>query len=61
MTQCTTNSMQFSRLKGRKIQADFDGGAITADAGAVLLGEVDKRIGLIDAINACIPIISTRS
>lgn len=55
MTQCTANSMQFSRLKGRKIQADFKGGAITSDAGAVLLREVDKRVGLIDAINACIP------
>ncbi len=47
--------MQFSRLKGKNIQADFDGGAITSDAGAVLLREVDKRIGLIDAINDCIP------
>ncbi len=55
MTQCTQDPMQFSRLKGKKIQADFDGGAITSDAGAVLLREVDKRIGLIDAINDCIP------
>ena len=55
MTQCTTDPMQFSRLKGKNIQADFDGGAITSDAGAVLLREVDKRIGLIDAVNACIP------
>ena len=31
------------------------GGHITSDAGAVLLREVDRRIGLIDAINACIP------
>ena len=55
MTQCTNDPVQFSRLKGKKIQADFDGGAITSDAGAVLLREVDKRIGLIDAINGCIP------
>ena len=55
MTQCTTDSMSFSRLRGKKIQADFKGGAITSDAGAVLLREVDKRLGLIDAINACIP------
>ncbi len=55
MTQCTIDSMSFSRLKGKKIQADFKGGAITSDAGALLLREVDKRIGLIDAINAGIP------
>jgi hypothetical protein len=41
--------MQFLRLKGRKSQADFEGGAITSDAVAVRLREVDKRIGLIDA------------
>jgi hypothetical protein len=54
MTQCTTDSMSFSRLRGKKIQADFNGGAITSDAGVLLLREVDKRIGLIDQINDCI-------
>ncbi|NQU76781.1 MAG: IS1380 family transposase, partial [Planctomycetes bacterium] len=34
--------------------ADFNGGRLTSDTGAVLLREVDKRIGLIDAIAACI-------
>ena len=38
-----------------KIQADFNGGSLTSDAGAVLLREVDNRIGLINAINRCIP------
>jgi hypothetical protein len=47
--------MEFSRLQTKKVQADFDGGTITSDAGAILLREVDKRIGLIDAINTCIP------
>lgn len=55
MTECTTTPIEFSRLKRKKIQADFHGGTLTSDAGAVLLREVDRGLGLIDALNACIP------
>jgi hypothetical protein len=33
--------------------AGFDGGAITSDAGALLLGATDRAIGLIDRVAAC--------
>jgi hypothetical protein len=33
--------------------ADFDGGAITSDAGALLLGATDRAIGLVDGFAAC--------
>lgn len=55
MTDCTTNQLVFSSLGRKKIQADFKGGQLTSDAGALLLREVDKRLGLVDAINNCIP------
>ena len=55
MTDCNTQPLLFSNLKNKKIQADFNGGSLTSDAGAVLLREVDNRIGLIGAINRCIP------
>lgn len=55
MTDCNTQSLLFSSLSSKKIQADFNGGSLTSDAGAMLLREVDKRIGLIDSINLCIP------
>ena len=55
MTDCTTQSLLFSSLGSRKIHADFNGGSLTSDAGAVLLREVDRRIGLIEAIDRCIP------
>jgi len=45
----------FSSLRGKKIQADFDGGKLTTDAGGLLLRQVDQRLGLIDALNWCIP------
>jgi hypothetical protein len=37
------------------VAADFQGGRLTSDAGALMLREVDRRLGLLDAVNACIP------
>ena len=55
MTDCTTQTLLFSSLGSKKIHADFNGGSLTSDAGAVLVREVDRRIGLIEAIDRCIP------
>ena len=54
MTDCIRKPLAFSSLGRRNIQADFNGGAITSDAGALLLREVDQRIGLIDAVTECV-------
>ena len=54
MTECNGLPLTFSRLGRRKIHGNFNGGALTSDAGATLLREVDRHIGLIDAITACI-------
>jgi hypothetical protein len=45
----------FSRAKRRRVEADFSGGVITSDAGALLLREADRQIGLLDALDAAIP------
>lgn len=55
MTERNGLPLTFASLGRRKTQADFNGGQITSDAGAALLREVDRRIGLVDAITACIP------
>jgi hypothetical protein len=55
MTECNGLPLEFSTLGRQKIHADFNGGRLTSDAGAALLREVDKRIGLINAITNCIP------
>ena len=55
MTECNTTPIQFSRANRPQVTADFDGGRLTTDAGVLLLREVDRRIGLIDAINDCLP------
>ncbi len=55
MTECNRKSVQFSGVKRREVTATFDGGRLTTDAGILLLREVDGRIGLVDAINECLP------
>jgi hypothetical protein len=55
MTQRTTNPLPFSTLAGRRLEADFTGGTLTSDAGALLLREADKRLGLLDAFDRAIP------
>ena len=54
MTECTSKSLQFSSLSRKKILADFEGGRLTSDGGALLLREANGRTGLIDALAACI-------
>ena len=52
-TDCSTNLFGFTEVEGREVVAAFDGGAITSDAGALLLGAADCAIGLIDRFAAC--------
>lgn len=55
VTECNTKTMSFSRLPRRQLVADFDGGRLTSDAGLLLLREVDRRLGLSEAISDCLP------
>lgn len=55
MTKCYQQSQLLSPLKRRKIEVAFDGGDITSDGGALLLREVDQRIGLTQSIDRVIP------
>ena len=49
----SSTSMRFARLKGRDVVADFGGGALTLDAGALLLGATDRATGPVDRLAAC--------
>jgi hypothetical protein len=46
MTNCTSKSLNFSALNGKKVVGSFSGGAITSDGGLLLLREVDKKLGI---------------
>jgi hypothetical protein len=55
MTECNSPSIVFSSFGRRDVLADFTGGAITSDAGALLLREMDRKLGLIEQLNRAIP------
>ena len=52
-TQCSATDALFAPVEDRAVVADFDGGAITSDAGALLLGSADRAIGLIERLAVC--------
>ncbi|HSE75520.1 MAG TPA: IS1380 family transposase [Dongiaceae bacterium] len=52
-TECIPNLFGFARVEGRAVAASFDGGAITSDAGGLLLGATDRAIGLVDRFAGC--------
>jgi Transposase DDE domain group 1 len=52
-TQCIQDSLDFGRVEGRAVVADFSGGTITSNAGALLLAQADRGAGIIDRFAAC--------
>ena len=52
-TECSLTEMAFGRAGGRRIVADFDGGLVSSDAGALLLSATDRAIGLTHRFAAC--------
>ena len=52
-TECSAKSIAFAPVDGRRVVADFGGGAITSNAGALLLGAADRAIGLIEPFAVC--------
>ena len=52
-TECSAGLFGFAPVEGRRVEAAFDGGTITSDAGALLLGATDRAIGLVGRFAAC--------
>ncbi len=52
-TQCIAEQLQFAGVERRRVVAAFDGGTVSSDAGALLLGKADAAIGLIDRLAGC--------
>ena len=52
-TRCSGSRLGFQPLGRREVVADFDGGTITTDGGALLLREVEGRTGILRQFAAC--------
>jgi DDE family transposase len=52
-TECIQDSLDFGTVEGRRVVGAFDGGAMTSDGGALLLGATDRAIRLIERFAAC--------
>ena len=52
-TECSPTLFEFAPVETRRVVAGFDGGAITSNAGALLLGATDRAIGLVRRFAAC--------
>jgi hypothetical protein len=48
MMTSITESLIFNSVSGKKVQADFDGGEVTSDAGVLLLRESEQHVGIIN-------------
>jgi Transposase DDE domain group 1 len=52
-TECNPELFEFAPVEGRAVVAAFDGGTITSDAGALLLGGTDRAIRLTERFASC--------
>jgi hypothetical protein len=52
-TECTPTLFQFAPVERRDVVAAFDGGCISSDAGALLLGAADRAIRLTERFSEC--------
>lgn len=43
-----------SSLSGKPLVAAFDGGRLSSDSGVLLLGEIDRRIGISKRLAGCL-------
>ena len=50
MTNCTQESFQFPVCNRRSVETNFQGGDITSDGGVLLLQQVDRGLGLSEAV-----------
>src|SRR4029453_18492916 len=52
-TECNPELFGFAPVEGREVVAAFYAGAITSDAGALLLGATDRAIRMMDRFASC--------
>jgi hypothetical protein len=54
MSDCATSTLRFETQTPLALEAAFDGGRITSDAGLVWLSKMDEELGLCQSISECV-------
>jgi Transposase DDE domain group 1 len=52
-TECSADMFGFIPVERRRVEAAFDGGRMTSDAGAMLLGATDRQLQMIERFADC--------
>ena len=52
-TECSADLFGFASVAARRVEAAFDGGSLSSDGGALLLGAADRALGLIERFAGC--------
>ena len=52
-TECSADLFGFAPVEGRRVEAAFDGGSLSSDGGALLLGATDRALELVDRFAGC--------
>ena len=53
MTECNQSRFEFATHFRREVVAEFSGGTISSDGGALLLRETDRRMNLLPRLAQC--------
>ena len=53
MAECSQSGFTFAAHFSRRVEASFEAGAMTSDAGGLLLRETDRRLNLLGRLAAC--------
>jgi hypothetical protein len=51
--ECNAEQYDFGMVEGRAVEAAFDGGLVTSDVGALLLGATERAIDLVGRLAGC--------
>ena len=54
MSDCSPKPLCFPPIAGQTIRADFEGGALSSDFGALLLRGMDRQMGLTERLAAAL-------
>lgn len=53
MTECKQETLRFQDVSGKRVEAKFDGGMVSTEAGALILREICKKRGIFERLKNC--------